>query len=185
MLVQSWLVGCFGNASEPNTKTVTTDSKLLRTALPSLQCIYRDRVRSKANTTASGNRHPLSSSFKVLPSPRCYCPFFPLNKNRSKQSGQNIPKAQWKCLFVLYVFMYCMFLDCYVLVHGNVMWFPLQSYLSIYKLWMQTTLISPKYNFCTARPHTTSPANHFRLLHFMKERRNWWCTESHDCSWAV
>lgn len=181
MLVQSWLVGCFGNASEPNTKTVNCSelhyqvyNAFIGTVLRAKQTLLR---------VATGIRFP--PLLKCCHLHGAIALFFPLNKNRSKQSGQNILKAQWKCLFVLYVFMYYMFLDCYVLVCGNVMWSPLQSYLSIYKLWMQTTLISPKYNFCRARPHTTSPANHFRLLHFMKERRNWWCTESHDCSWAV
>lgn len=108
MLVQSWLVGCFGNASEPNTKTVTTDSKLLRTALPSLQCIYRDRVRSKANTTVSGDRHPLSSSFKVLPSPWCYCPFFPSTKiGLNSLAKTSLRRNENVCLYCMFLCIVC------------------------------------------------------------------------------
>ncbi len=94
-LVLTFCIICwFGNASEAQKKsvrrTVTTASKLLGTTLPSLESIYRDRVTNKANAIVADERHPLTSSFKLLPSARRYCP--PLfTKNRLNMSF--IPQA--------------------------------------------------------------------------------------------
>lgn len=84
----------FGNATEVQKKsvrkTVTTASKLLGIALPSIESIYKDRLVKKANNIICDYTHPLVSSFKLLPARRCFCPPL-LTKNRSKFSF--IPQA--------------------------------------------------------------------------------------------
>ena len=100
--IESVLTFCiicwFGNASEAQKKsvrrTVTTASKLLGTTLPSPENIYKDRLTNKANAIVADERHPLASSFNMLPSARRYCsPLF--TRNRSNMSF--IPQAI-KCL---------------------------------------------------------------------------------------
>lgn len=96
--IESVLAFCiicwFGNATEAQKKsvrkTVTMASKLLGIKLPSVECIYRERVRNKAKTIVGDKRHPLASSFELLPSGRRY--YLPLfTKNRSKFSF--VPQA--------------------------------------------------------------------------------------------
>lgn len=57
------LICRFGNVTEAQKKTVrktiTVASKLLGTMLPSVECIYRDRVMNKANIIVGDTRHPL------------------------------------------------------------------------------------------------------------------------------
>lgn len=88
------LICRFGNVTEAQKKTVrktiTVASKLLGTMLPSVECIYRDRVMNKANIIVGDTRHPLAYSFVLLPSERRYCLLL-LTKNKSKFSF--VPQA--------------------------------------------------------------------------------------------
>ncbi len=87
--VLSFCIICwFGNATEAQKKSVrktVTASKLLGITLPNMESIYRDRTMKKANNIVDDQRHPLASSFELLPSGQQYCaPLF--TKNRSKFS---------------------------------------------------------------------------------------------------
>lgn len=91
--IESILVFCsicfYGYTTEAQKKClrkiVTIASKLLGTTMPSLEQIYRDIVAKKAGSIVADLKHPLSSSFDILPSVQRYC--LPLvSKNRTKFS---------------------------------------------------------------------------------------------------
>lgn len=71
-VIESVLTYCiicwFGNATEGQKRTVTTASKLLGITLPSMECIYKDRLVKKADNIVCDYRHPLASSFNLMPS---------------------------------------------------------------------------------------------------------------------
>lgn len=93
--IVSFCVICwYGNASEAQKrllgKVVVTASKLLGIKLESIDSIYKGRVLNKAIVIVNDKRHPLSDSFKLLPSGRRYC-VPKCSKNRFKFSF--IPQA--------------------------------------------------------------------------------------------
>ena len=93
--VLSFSIICwFGNATEAQKKSVrravTMSSKLSGITFPSLESIYKDRTLKRARSIVGDQRHPLASSFELLPSGRRYRgPLF--KKNRSKFSF--VPQA--------------------------------------------------------------------------------------------
>ena len=91
--VESVLTFCiicwFGSAGEAQKgrlrKIVTTASKLLGANLNSLENTYRERVQSKAEIILANSKHPLFSTFELLPSGSRFR-YPALSKNRTKQS---------------------------------------------------------------------------------------------------
>ena len=91
--VESVLTFCmicwFGSAAEEQKsrlrKIVTTASKLLGTNLNILENTYRERVQSKAEIILANSKHPLFSTFELLPSGSRFR-YPALSKNRTKQS---------------------------------------------------------------------------------------------------
>lgn len=84
----------FGNATEAQKKSVrraiTLSSKLSGISFPSLESIYKDRVLKMALIIVSDVRHPLASSFELMPSGRRYRGPL-MKKNRSRLSF--VPQA--------------------------------------------------------------------------------------------
>lgn len=66
-------------------KIPTTASKMLGTNLNSLEHIHRERSLGKIDTILANPKHPLFTTFKLLPSGGRFC-YPTLSLNRTKQS---------------------------------------------------------------------------------------------------